>query len=74
MMADDKKNIGNPDRHLISFKEKYEIDYAATQLQKQVADTTRKEAMEALKKAARRISPSEGRERIMREARKNLRD
>jgi hypothetical protein len=73
-MTDNKKNTGSPDRNLISFKQKYEFDYAATQLQKQVADTTRQEAKAALTEAAKKISPSEGREKIMRAARKILRD
>ena len=73
-MADDKKNRGSPDRNLISFKQKYEFDYAAKQLQKQVPDTTRQEAKAALTEAAKKISPSEGREKIMRAARKVLRD
>lgn len=73
-MADDKKNVGKPDRNLIAFKEKYEFDYAARQLQKQVPDTTRQEAKDALAKAARQVSPSEGREKVMRAARKNLKD
>ncbi len=73
-MADDKKNIGKPDRNLISFKEKYEFNYAAKQLQNQVADTTRQEAKDALTAAAKKVSPSEGREKIMRAARKILRD
>lgn len=73
-MADNKKNIGKPDRNLVSFKQKYEFDYAAKQLQKQVADTTKQEAKDALSEAAKKISPSEGREKIMREARKNLKD
>ena len=73
-MADDKKNVGQPDRNLISFKEKYEFDYAARQLQKQVPDTTRKEARDALTEAARQVSPSEGREKVMRAARKILKD
>jgi hypothetical protein len=73
-MTDNKKNIGRPDRNLISFKQKYEFDYAAKQLQKQVPDTTRQEARDALTKAAKKISPSEGREKIMRAARKDLRN
>jgi hypothetical protein len=72
-MADNKKNIGNPDRYLISFKEKYEVEYAAKQLQKQVPDTTRQEAKEALVAAAKKIDPSRGREKIMAAARKALR-
>lgn len=73
-MTDNKKNIGKPDRNLISFKEKYEVDYAVKQLQKQVPDTTKQEAKEALLEAAKKISPSRGREPIMRQARKNLKD
>jgi hypothetical protein len=72
-MADNKKKIGKPDRNLISFKEKYEFNYAVKQLQKQVPDTTRQEAKDALTRAAKKISPSEGREKIMRAARKRLR-
>lgn len=41
---------------------------------KQVPDTNRQEAKEALTKAARQVSPSEGREKVMRAARKILRD
>jgi len=73
-MADDRENRGSPDRNLIDFRQKYEFDYAVKQLRKQVLDTTREEAKTALEKAARRISPSEGREKIMRAARQNLRD
>jgi len=73
-VVDDKKKIGQPDRNLISFKEKYEFDYAAKQLQKQVPDTTKQEARDALTRAARQVSPSEGREKIMRAARKILKD
>jgi hypothetical protein len=73
-MSDDKKKVGAPDRNLISFKEKYEVDYAVKQLQKQVPDTTKLEAKEALFDAARKVSPSDGREKIMRQARKILRD
>ena len=72
-MADNKKKIGKPDRNLISFKEKYEFNYAVKQLQKQVPDTTRQEAKDALTAAAKKTSPSEGREKIMRAARKKLR-
>jgi hypothetical protein len=71
-MGDNKKKTGKPDRNLISFKEKYEFNYAVKQLQKQVANTTRQEAKDALTAAAKRISPSEGREKIMRAARKIL--
>jgi hypothetical protein len=73
-MTDNKQKRGNPDRNLISFKEKYEFDYAAKQLQKQVPDTIRQEAKDALTAAAKKTSPSEGREKIMRAARKVLRD
>ncbi len=73
-MADNKDKRGNPDRNLISFKQKYEFDYAVKQLQKQVPDATRQEAKDALTEAAKKISPSEGREKIMRAARKQLRD
>ena len=72
-MGDDKKKTGTPDRNLISFKQKYEFDYAVKQLQKQVPDTTKPEAKKALTEAAKKISPSEGREKIMRAARKKLR-
>lgn len=64
----------NSASYLISFKEKYEFDYAAKQLQKQVPGATRKDAKEALTEAAKKVNPSEGREKIMRAARKNLRD
>ena len=72
-MGDNKKKKGKPDSYLINFKQKYEFNYAAKQLQKQVADTTRQEAKDALTAAAKKISPSEGREKIMRAARKILR-
>lgn len=71
-MTDNKKKVGAPDRNLISFKEKYEFDYAARQLQKQFPDETKTKVKEALIAAAKKISPSEGREKIMRQARKNL--
>lgn len=73
-MTDNKKNIGEPDRNLISFKENYEIDYAVNQLKKQFPDETKKEIREALFDAAKQVSPSEGREKIMRIARKDLKD
>lgn len=73
-MADNKHKVGQPDRNLIAFKEKYEFDYAAKQLQKQVPDTTRQEAKTALTEAARQVSPSEGREKVMRAARKILKE
>jgi hypothetical protein len=72
-MTDNKKKTGKPDSYLISFKQKYEFDYATKQLQKQVRGTTKQEAKEALTAAAKKISPSEGREKIMRAARKKLR-
>jgi hypothetical protein len=71
-MADNKKNRGNQDRSLISFRERYEVDYAVKQLQKQTG-ANRQEAKEALLAAAKQNSPSEGREKIMRAARKKLR-
>ena len=71
-MADDKKKVGKEDDNLISFKQKYEVDYAVNQLQKQFPDETKKSIKESLFDAAKKISPSEGREKIMREARKNL--
>ena len=71
-MSDDKKKIGQPDRNLISFREKYEFDYAVKQLQKQTPEATKKDVKDALMQAAKKISPSEGREKIMRQARKNL--
>lgn len=73
-MSDNKQNVGQPDRNLISFKERYEVDYAVNQLRKQFPDETKQTVKEVLFDAARKISPSEGREKIMREARKNLRD
>ena len=74
-MADDKKNIGNPDRNLISFKQRWEFDYAAKQVQNKGPEgTTRQEAKDALTAAAKKISPSEGRTKIMREAIKRLKD
>jgi hypothetical protein len=73
-MGDDKKKIGQPDRNLINFKEKYEFDYAVKQLQKQAPEATKKDVKDALIEAAKKISPSEGREKIIRQARKNLKD
>ena len=72
-MGDDKKKTGTPDRNLISFKQKYEFDYAVKQLQKQVPDATKTEANTALTEAAKKISPSEGRRISMRATRKVLR-
>jgi len=73
-MPDDKRNIGKPDRNLISFKEKYEFNYALKQLQKQFPDETKQEVKDALTSAAKKVAPSEGREKIMQQARKNLRE
>lgn len=73
-MADDKKKVGRQDDNLISFKEKYEVDYAVNQLKKQFPDETKKDIKEALFDAAKQVDPSEGREKIMRLARKELKD
>lgn len=73
-MADDKTKTGKEDDNLISFKQKYEVDYAVKQLQKQVPDVTKRDAKDALFEAARKTSPSEGRENVMRVARKILRN
>ena len=73
-MADDKSKVGKPDRNLISFKQKYEFDYAVGQLHKQFPHESKQEVKAALTDAAKQISPSEGREKIMRAARKKLRD
>jgi len=72
-MSDNKKNTGNPDRYLISFKEKYEVEYAIKQLQKKFPDKTRDKITKALNDAAKEVDPSRGREKIMIKARKNLR-
>ena len=72
-MADDKKKQ-KEDRNLISFKEKYEVDYAVNQLRKQFPDETKTAIKEALFDSARKVAPSEGREKIMQLARKRLRD
>ncbi len=74
IMADDKKKVGREDDNLISFKQKYEFNYALGQLQKQFPNETKSEVKEALVDAAKKISPSEGREKIMKQARKNLKD
>lgn len=73
-MADDKTKTGRQDDNLISFKQHYEVDYAVNQLKKQFPDETKKDIKEALFDAAKQVSPSEGREKIMRLARKDLRD
>lgn len=72
-MADDKSKTGTPDRNLISFKQTYEVDYAVKQLQKKFPDETRAAVKDALFSAAKKISPSEGRQKIMRAAIKKLR-
>ncbi len=72
-MADDK-NKTKEDRNLISFKENYEVYYAVNQLKKQFPDETKETIKEALLDAAKHVKPSEGREKIMRLARKDLRD
>ena len=71
-MGDDKKKVGRQDDNLISFKQKYEVDYAIKQLQKQFPEQPKKDVKDALIDAAKKINPSEGREKIMKEARKNL--
>ncbi len=73
-MADDKSKRGKEDGNLISFKENYEVYYAVNQLKKQFPDETKTEIKEALFQAVKTTSPSEGREKIMRQARKNLRN
>jgi hypothetical protein len=73
-MADDKSKVGKQDRNLISFKQKYEVDYAVNQLRKQFPEETKQEVKSALIEAAKQVSPSEGREKVMRAARKKLRD
>ncbi|MFA5029613.1 MAG: DUF3606 domain-containing protein [Patescibacteria group bacterium] len=73
-MSDNKKKIGKPDRNLISFKQNYEFDYAVRQLKKQFPDETKQDVKDALIKAAKKVEPSEGREKIMKEARKKLRN
>jgi hypothetical protein len=72
-MSDNKKKV-KEDANLISFKENYEVDYAVRQLQKQFPDESKTEIKQALFEAARETSPSEGREKIMQKARKNLQD
>ena len=72
-MADDKKKV-KEDRNLISFKENYEVYYAVNQLKKQFPDETKADIKDALFDAAKQVKPSEGREKIMRLTRKDLRD
>ena len=64
-MADNKNKV-KEDRNLISFKENYEVYYAVNQLKKQFPDETKADIKEALFGAAKLVSPSEGREKIMR--------
>lgn len=71
-MSDDKKRVGKQDDNLISFKQKYEIDYALKQLQNQFPNETKKAVQTALFDAAKSVSSSEGREKIMKQARKNI--
>lgn len=73
-MTDNKKKIGKPDSNLISFKETYEVAYAVKQLQKQFPDEKKQAVKEALFDAAKKVEPSEGREKIMKLARKDLRN
>jgi len=73
-MADDKKKTGKQDDNLINFKQKYEFAYAVKQLQRKFPEEAKVDIKKALIDAAKAISPSEGREKIMRQARKNLKD
>lgn len=71
-MANDKKKQND---NLINFKQKCEFEYALKQVIKQAPDgTTKKDAKEALTEAAKAISPSKGRDKIMKQALKNLKD
>lgn len=70
-MADNKNKV-KEDRNLISFKENYEVYYAVNQLKKQFPDETKADIKEALFDSAKQVSPSEGREKIMRLTRKEL--
>ncbi len=72
-MTDNKKKV-KEDRNLISFKENYEVSYAVNQLKKQFPDETKADIKEALFDAAKDVNPSEGREKIMRIVRRELRD
>ena len=72
-MADNKNKI-KEDRNLISFKENYEVYYAVNQLKRQFPDETKADIKEALFDAAKQVSPSEGREKIMRLTRRELSD
>lgn len=64
----DNKSKKGVDANLIAFKQKYEFDYARNQLQKQVPGSTKTDASQALTQAAREVSPSEGRAKVMRAA------
>lgn len=70
-MADNKNKV-KEDRNLISFKENYEVYYAVNQLKKQFPDETKADIKEVLFDAAKQVRPSEGRDKIMRLARKEL--
>jgi hypothetical protein len=72
-MADDKRKI-REDKNLISFKQNYEVNYAVNQLKKQFPGESKTDIKEALFEAAKEVRPSEGREKIMKKARKTLRD
>lgn len=72
-MVDNKKKV-KEDRNLISFKENYEVSYAVNQLKKQFPDETKTRIKEVLFDAAKQVKPSEGREKIMRIARKKIKD
>ena len=72
-MTDNKSKV-KEDRNLISFKENYEVYYAVNQLKKQFPDETKADIKETLFDAAKQVSPSEGRKKIMRLARKKLND
>ncbi|MFO0718636.1 MAG: hypothetical protein U0522_01230 [Candidatus Paceibacterota bacterium] len=72
-MADSKNKIQG-DQNLISFKQNYEVYYAINQLKKQFPDKTKANIKEALFDAAKKVSPSEGRKKIMLLARKELND
>lgn len=70
----DNKNKVQEDKNLISFKQRYEVDYAIKQLMKQFPNETKADIKEALFDAAKQVKPSEGREKIMKLARKELRN
>lgn len=68
----DNKNKKKEDANLISFQENYEVYYAVNQLKKKFPDETKTDIKEALFDAAKATRPSEGRDKIMRQAGKNL--